>query len=171
MSDWLFILHGLQCEHILTGTGPPPLICKEKESLRLIAQLNMQHGKQLFGNYCLCLIMTYRSLTVINFSFSGMQMKALTCISERHKSAFPAAHHRIRGRQPHAVHGHPPPQHHGPELSVSWEWLRNQELLVSAWFVLCIKFLRQSSGCNSQRGLDCPLHFWGAARVDKGLWV
>lgn len=50
------------------GCRPPPFICKEKESLRLIAQLNMQHGKQLFGNYCLCLIMTYRSLTVINFS-------------------------------------------------------------------------------------------------------
>lgn len=50
------------------GASPPPFICKEKESLRLIAQLNMQRGKQLFGNYCLCLIMTYRSLTVINFS-------------------------------------------------------------------------------------------------------
>lgn len=38
--------------------------------MRLIAQLNMQYGKQLFGNDCLCLIMTYRiSLTGINFSW------------------------------------------------------------------------------------------------------
>lgn len=35
------------------------LMCKEKESLRLIAERHMQRGKQLFGNDCLCLIMTY----------------------------------------------------------------------------------------------------------------